>query len=65
MKGNKTAEAQQSSGFNLQDILGQLTGAGNSSGGGLMDIVKNMAGGAQQQQQKNGNLLDLIKGFTN
>jgi hypothetical protein len=28
-----------------------------------MDIIKSLAGGAQQQQQKNGNLLDLIKGF--
>jgi hypothetical protein len=29
-----------------------------------MDIVKTLAGGAQEQQQRNGgSLLDLIKGF--
>lgn len=60
---------QQASGGGLQDILGQLMGGANASGGsgggGLMDIVKQLAGGAQQQQQQNGGggLMDLIKGF--
>src|SRR5688572_7546728 len=65
--GNKTevAVSQNTGGGGLQDMLRQFTGGGNGSGGGLMDIVKSLAGGAQQQQKKNGNLLDLIKGFTN
>lgn len=65
--GNKTdvALSQNTGGGGLQDMLRQITGDGNGTGGGLMDIVKNLAGGAQQQQKKNGNLLDLIKGFTN
>lgn len=65
--GNKTEVAvnQNTGGPGLQDLLRQFTGGGNGTGGGLMDIVKNLAGGAQQQQKKNGNLLDLIKGFTN
>lgn len=56
---------QGSPGGNLQDILSQFTGGGQGNGGGLMDIIKTMAGGAQQQQQQNGEggLLDLIKGF--
>ena len=47
----------------LQDMLTQLSGGGKD-GGGILDLVKNLAGGAQQQQQRNGGgLLDLIKGF--
>lgn len=60
--GNK-GDQNQSGG--LQDLLKQLSGgtkAGNGSG--VMDIIKGLAGGAQQQQQNNGGgLLDLIKGF--
>ena len=65
--GNKAevAVSQNTGGGGLQDMLRQFTGGGNGSGGGLMDVVKSLAGGAQQQQKKNGNLLDLIKGFTN
>lgn len=50
-------------GFNFQDLIGQFTGGGQ--GGGLMDIVSQLAGGAQHQQQRNGGggLMDLIKGF--
>lgn len=49
-------------GANLNDLLNQ-SGDGNQ-GGGLMDMVTQMARGAQQQQQKNGgSLLDIIKGF--
>lgn len=56
------------SGFNFQDLISQFTGAGGaqqSGGGGLMDIVSQLAGGAQDQQAKNGSggLMDLIKGF--
>ena len=52
-------------GGGLMDILGQLSGGGQSGGGGLMDIIGRMATGAQQQQERNGGggLLDLIKGF--
>ena len=46
-------------------LLKQFSGDGMSNGGGLLDMVKDLAGGAQEQQQRNGgNLLDLIKGFT-
>ncbi len=70
--GGKTAEVVQeqqtagNSGFNFQDLIGQFTGGGQSgSGGGLMDIVSKLAGGAQNQQQQNGGggLMDLISGF--
>ncbi len=71
--GGKTAEVVQeqqaggNSGFNFQDLIGQFTGGGSQSGGGggLMDIVSKLAGGAQNQQQSNGGggLMDLIKGF--
>lgn len=71
--GGKTAEVVQdqqtagNSGFNFQDLIGQFTGGGgqSGSGGGLMDIVSKLAGGAQNQQQQNGGggLMDLISGF--
>lgn len=64
--GNKNGELSGNGRGGLQDILQQFTGGGaGTGGGGLMDIVKSLAGGAQQQQKKNGNLLDLIKGFAN
>ncbi len=45
-------------------LLNQFNGGSQSNGGGLLDIVKTLAGGAQEQQQRNGgSLLDLIKGF--
>ncbi|HMK03883.1 MAG TPA: hypothetical protein VK489_06820 [Ferruginibacter sp.] len=58
--GNKS-----NAGGGLGDILGQLTASNDAgSSGGIMDIIKNLASGAQQQQQRNGGgLLDLIKGF--
>ena len=56
--------ATQGSGGGLQDILRQFNGNGQGNGGGLMDIVKDLASGAQQQQQQKGNLMDLIKSFT-
>ncbi len=69
--GGKTEEVVEeertkgNSGFNLQDILSQFSGDGKQAGGGLMDIVGKLAGGAQNQQQRNGGggLMDLIKGF--
>ena len=64
--GSITGNKGNTGGGGLQDVLQQFTGGDSGTGGGgLMDIVKNLAGGAQQQQKKNGNLLDLIKGFTN
>ena len=55
-----------SQGGGIGGLLKQFNGAGQSNGGGgLLDIVKSLAGGAQEQQQRNGgSLLDLIKGFT-
>jgi hypothetical protein len=61
--GNKSDNADQTSGGGLGDLLKQFGGGGNGGGGGIMDIIKSLAGGAQQQQQSNGNLLDIIKGF--
>lgn len=69
--GGKTDELVQeeqskgNSGFNFQDIIRQFSGEGKQAGGGLMDIVSKLAGGAQNQQSKNGSggLMDLIKGF--
>ena len=61
--GQSSQIAQQQGGSGgLSNILGQLGGSG---GGGLMDIVSQLAGGAQSQQQKNGGggLMDIIKGF--
>lgn len=69
---SQITQEQQSSGaggFNIQDLIGQFTGGGESTqsgaGGGIMDIVSRLAGGAQSQQQQNGGggLMDLIKGF--
>ncbi len=69
--GGKTDELVQeeqskgNSGFNFQDIISQFSGEGKQAGGGLMDIVSKLAGGAQNQQARNGGdgLMDLIKGF--
>jgi hypothetical protein len=66
--GQSTQVVQQKGGGSITDILGQLAGGQGSGGngsGGLMDIVSQLAQGAQGEQQKNGgNLIDLIKGFT-
>src|SRR6187455_276886 len=59
--GGRSNEVTSQSG-GIGGLLNQFSGGDN--GGGLMDIVKTLAGGAQEQQQRNGgNLLDLIKGF--
>ncbi|RYZ24849.1 MAG: hypothetical protein EOO10_19785 [Chitinophagaceae bacterium] len=57
---------QEQSNGGLGDMLGHLAGGqSRAGGGGLMDVVTQLAQGAQSQQQKNGgSLLDLIKGFT-
>lgn len=61
--GGKSDEVAQQSGGDsggfFQNILGQL------QGGGLGNIVSQLAGSAQQQQKKNGGggLMDLIGGF--
>ena len=61
-RSNDFASPSQSGG--LGGLLNQFNGGSQSNGGGLMDIVKTLAGGAQEQQQRNGgSLLDLIKGF--
>lgn len=68
-KSDEVVQEEQSkgnSGFNFRDILSQFGGGeGKQAGGGLMDIVSKMAGGAQNQQARNGGggLMDLIKGF--
>lgn len=66
-QSTQVAQEQQSagnSGFSFQNLIGQFTGGGGT-GGGLMDIVSKIAGGAQnqQQQQGGGGLMDLIQGF--
>ena len=61
-RSNDFASPSKSGG--LGGLLNQFNGGSQSNGGGLMDIVKTLAGGAQEQQQRNGgSLLDLIKGF--
>ena len=62
--GGRSNEVTSRSG-GLGGLLNQFNGGSQSNGGGgLMDIVKTLAGGAQEQQQRNGgSLLDLIKGF--
>lgn len=68
-QSTQVAQEQQASGntgFNFQDLVSQFGGNGQSNGGGgLMDIVSKLAGGAQAQQQKNagGGLMDMIQGF--
>jgi hypothetical protein len=61
--GGRSNEVTSQSG-GLGGLLNQFNGESQSNGGGLLDIVKTLAGGAQEQQQRNGgSLLDLIKGF--
>ncbi|MEO7393334.1 MAG: hypothetical protein ABIU11_00250 [Chitinophagaceae bacterium] len=64
-KNENIADDKNSGSGGIQDLLKQFGGEGQGSGGGLMDIIKNLTGGAQQQQQRNGGggLLDIIKGF--
>jgi len=69
-QSTQVAQEQQSSGntgFSFQNLISQFTGGGQtgSGGGGLMDIVSKLTGGAQnaQQQQGGGGLMDIIKGF--
>jgi hypothetical protein len=59
------SETVASQGGGIGNLLNQFTGGGQNNGNGFLDIVKNLAGGAQEQQQRKGNLLDLIKGFAN
>jgi hypothetical protein len=68
--GQSTAVAQEqqangNTGFSFQNLIGQFTGGGQQSGGGLTDLVSRIAGGAQNQQQQagGGGLMDMIKGF--
>src|SRR5688572_30979335 len=61
--GGRSNEVTSQSG-GLGGLLNQFNGGGRGNGGGLLDVVKTLAGGAQEQQQRNGgSLLDLIKGF--
>lgn len=65
--GNKTGNTDKQSDGGLGDLLSQFTGGESTqgAGAGVLDIIKDLAGGAQRQQQANGgSLLDLIKGFT-
>ena len=61
--GGKSNEVASQSG-GIGGLLNQFNGNGHNNGSGFLDIVKDLAGGAQEQQQRNGgSLLDLIKGF--
>ena len=67
--GGQTEQvAQQNPQFNITNLISQFTGAGNSQqqqSPGILDVIGQLAQGAQQQQARNGGgLLDLIKGFT-
>lgn len=67
-QSSQIAQQQQdagNSGFSFQNLIGQFTGGQQQSGGGgLMNIVSQLAGSAQsQQQQAGGGLMDMIKGF--
>jgi hypothetical protein len=68
-KSTEVAQQQQAAGdngFSFQNLISQFTGGGQQvGGGGLMDIVSQIAGGAQnqQKQQGGGGLMDMIKGF--
>ncbi len=63
--GGRSSGLAPQGGGGIGDLLNQFNGRSQSNGGGgLLDIIKDLAGGAQEQQQRNGgNLLDLIKGF--
>jgi hypothetical protein len=60
-------QQQQDGGFSFQNLISKFTGGGaeQSGGGGLMDLVGKLAGGATQAQaqQGGGGLMDMIKGF--
>ena len=67
-KSTQVAQQQQAAGnngFSFQNLISQFTGGQQGGGGGLMDIVSQIAGGAQNQQkeQGGGGLMDMIKGF--
>ncbi len=67
--GGQTEQvAQQNPQFNITNLISQFTGAGNGQqqqSPGILDVIGQLAQGAQQQQARNGGgLLDLIKGFT-
>lgn len=70
--GQATQVAQQNTqgggGMDIGSLISQFTGGGNqqsSGGGGLMNIVSQLASGAQSQQQSNGGggLMNIIQGF--
>jgi hypothetical protein len=66
--GGQATQQAQSGGFDIGNLISQFTGGGAQAGGGggLMDMVTKIAGGAtqaRQQQGGGGGLLDMIKGF--
>ena len=72
--GGKTQELVEEeqksgkSGFNFKDLLNKIIGGGDNTeggGGGLLNIITKLAGGALSQQKRNGGggLLNVIKGF--
>ncbi|HAO05016.1 MAG: hypothetical protein IPO46_05575 [Chitinophagaceae bacterium] len=68
--GGQTEQvAQQNPQFNITNLINQFTGVGNGQqqqqSPGILEVIGQLAQGAQQQQARNGGgLLDLIKGFT-
>jgi hypothetical protein len=64
-KSNEISGQSQSGQDGIGDLLQQFNKGNADGSGGLMDIIKNLAGGAQQQQQRNGGggLMDLINGY--
>jgi hypothetical protein len=65
--GGQATQQAQAGGFDIGNLISQFTGGGQQGGGGgLMDMVTKIAGGAtqaRQQQGGGGGLLDMIKGF--
>ena len=64
--GGQTEQvAQQNPQFNITNLINQFTGQQQQQSPGILEVIGQLAQGAQQQQARNGGgLLDLIKGFT-
>jgi hypothetical protein len=68
--GNLISQFTGGNGSGIGNLISQFTGGGQqqqqSGGGGIADLISQFTGGAQQQrqqQQQQGGLMDIIKGF--
>jgi len=64
-KSNEVASQISTGQGGFQDLVRQFSGEDQNGSGGWLDIVKSLAGGAQQQQQRNGEggLMEMINGY--